>query len=136
MDYREAYAKALKLLNVRFLSEGELRQKLRQRKVDDEVIDEVVETFKGEHFLDDDRRARAVYAYYAKKEQYGHRYIVQRLQKRALPVPEDLERVDEYVVAERIVEKKFPGPDRDYAKAARYLQYRGFAVSVIRDVLA
>ena len=83
MDYREAYAKALKLLNVRFLSEGELRQKLRQRKVDDEVIDEVVETFKGEHFLDDDRLARAVYAYYAKKEQYGHRYIVQRLQKRA-----------------------------------------------------
>ena len=28
MDYNEAYARALRLLNVRFLSEGELRRKL------------------------------------------------------------------------------------------------------------
>lgn len=135
MEYREAYGKALKLLNIRFLSEQELRKKLAQRQVTEDVIDEVVETLQGEHFLDDDRLARAVYAYYAKKKQYGHRYIVNRLKMRGLPVPEDLERVDEYAVVEAIVAKKFPGPDRDYAKAVRYLQYRGFSSSVIRDVL-
>lgn len=135
MDYQEAYAKALKLLNIRFLSEGELRQKMRRYEVKDTVLDEVLHTLKDEHFIDDDRLARAVYAYYAKKKQYGHLYIVNRLRKRALPVPDDIERVQEYEAVEAILAKKFPGPDRDYAKAARYLQYRGFSVSVIREAL-
>lgn len=136
MDYREAYAKALKLLNVRFLSEGELRQKLRRYGTADAVLDEVLAKLQEERFVDDDRLARAVYAYYANKKQYGHLYIVQRLKKRQLPVPEDVERVDEFPIVEAMVAKKFPGPDRDYAKAARYLQYRGFSLSVIREVLA
>ena len=76
MDYNEAYARALRLLNVRFLSEGELRRKLKVRHTGDEVIDEVLETLRQEHFVDDQRLAEAVYAYYARKGQYGHRYIV------------------------------------------------------------
>ena len=36
MTYSEAYEKALQLLNVRFLSEGELRTKLRRRDVRDD----------------------------------------------------------------------------------------------------
>lgn len=135
MTYREAYAKALKVLNVRFLSEGELRKKLQRYEVDAAVLDDVIAALKDERFLDDQRLACAVYQYYAKKRQYGHRYIVQRLQKRQLPVPDDVEKVDEYAVAQALVDKKFPGPKRDYAKAARYLQYRGFAVSVICDIL-
>lgn len=135
MDYREAYAKALKLLNVRFLSEGELRQKLGRYDVTAAVLDKVLQTLKEERFIDDDRLARAVYAYYAKKKQYGHLYIVNRLRKRKLPVPDDIERVQEYEAVEAILAKKFPGPNRDYAKAARYLQYRGFAVAVIREAL-
>ena len=42
MEYREAYEKALQLLNVRFLSERELRDKLRRRGAADAVLDEVV----------------------------------------------------------------------------------------------
>ena len=42
MTYSEAYEKALQLLNVRFLSEGELRTKLRRRDARDDVIDEVM----------------------------------------------------------------------------------------------
>ena len=84
MDYNEAYARALRLLNVRFLSEGELRRKLKVRHTGDEVIDEVLETLRQEHFVDDQRLAEAVYAYYARKGQYGHRYIVSRLQKRSM----------------------------------------------------
>lgn len=135
MTYRDAYAKALKLLNVRFLSEGELRKKLQRYDVEAAALEDVVSTLRDERFLDDQRLARDVYRYYAKKRQYGHRYIVQRLQKRNLPVPDDVEKVDEYAVAQALVAKKFPGPKRDYAKAARYLQYRGFAVSVICDIL-
>lgn len=135
MDYKEAYAKALRLLNVRFLSEGELRRKLQSRDAGEDVIDEVVETLKGERFIDDMRLARDVYAYYARKGQYGHAYIVNKLKQRALPVPDDIERPDEAIVAKRLVEKKFKGNLSDRAKIARYLQYRGFSRSVIYDIL-
>lgn len=135
MDYREAYEKALQLLNVRFLSEGELKAKLRRRGVDDDVLEDVVAALEGEHFLDDQRLARDVYRYYACKGQYGHLYIVNRLRRRCLPVPEDVERPDEYALAGDLVKRKFSYRADEARKAARFLQYRGFSPSVIRDVL-
>ena len=86
MEYREAYEKALQLLNVRFLSERELRDKLRRRGAADAVLDEVVAALKEEHFLDDQRLAGDVYRYYARKGQYGHLYIANRLRRRGLCV--------------------------------------------------
>lgn len=135
MDYREAYEKALQLLNVRFLSEGELKAKLRRRGVDDDVLEDVVAALEGEHFLDDQRLARDVYRYYTRKGQYGHLYIVNRLRRRCLPVPEDVERPDEYALAGDLVKRKFSYRADEARKAARFLQYRGFSPSVIRDVL-
>ena len=58
MDYNEAYARALRLLNIRFLSEGELRRKLQVRGTGNEVIDDVLETLRQEHFVDDQRPGR------------------------------------------------------------------------------
>ena len=135
MDYREAYEKALQLLNVRFLSEGELKATRRRRGVDDDVLEDVVAALEGEHFLDDQRLARDVYRYYARKGQYGHLYIVNRLRRRCLPVPEDVERPDEYALAGDLVKRKFSYRADEARKAARFLQYRGFSPSVIRDVL-
>ena len=135
MDYREAYEKALQLLNVRFLSEGELKAKLRRRGVDDDVLEDVVAALEGEHFLDDQSLARDVYRYYARKGQYGHLYIVNRLRRRCLPVLEDVERPDEYALAGDLVKRKFSYRADEARKAARFLQYRGFSPSVIRDVL-
>ena len=141
MDYREAYEKALQLLNVRFLSEGELKAKLRRRGVDDDVLKDVVaaltavELLPVHTILDDQRLARDVYRYYARKGQYGHLYIVNRLRRRCLPVPEDVERPDEYALAGNLVKRKFSYRADEARKAARFLQYRGFSPSVIRDVL-
>ena len=67
MEYKEAYGAALRFLNVRFLSEEELRRKLRRREVTDDIIDEVTEKLKSERFLDDHRLAESVYRYYAQK---------------------------------------------------------------------
>lgn len=135
MDYNEAYARALRLLNIRFLSEGELRRKLQVRGTGNEVIDDVLETLRQEHFVDDQRLAEAVYAYYARKGQYGHRYIVSRLQKRQLPVPENTPCVDEMTVAEQLVSRRFK-EGTEPRKIARFLQYRGFSPSIIREILS
>lgn len=134
MTYAQAYEKALKLLDVRFLSEGELRKKLQSREVATDLIDQVIARLKEQHFLDDQRLAEAVYRYYARKGQYGHRYIINRLRLRQLPVPADIERPDEYAIAEKLVAKKFPHGG-DPRKIARYLSYRGLAPAVIREFL-
>ena len=135
MEYRDAYEKALQLLNVRFLSECELRDKLRRRGAADDILDEVVAALKEEHFLDDRRLAGEVYRYYARKGQYGHLYIVNRPRRRGLPVPEEVERPDEYALAGALVKRKFSYRADEARKAARFLQYRGFSPSVIRDIL-
>ena len=76
MDYKEAYAKSLRLLNVRFLSEGELRRKLERHDADSEVIDAVIAKLKEERFVDDVRLARAVYKQYAQK---GRPFVYRQL---------------------------------------------------------
>lgn len=135
MNAKETYAKALRLLNVRFLSEGELRQKLHSRDASEENVDTVIAMLKKEHFIDDERLAADVYRYYARKGQYGHLYIVNKLRHRHLPVPEEREPIDEYALAERLIAKRFADKEKDGRKIARFLQNRGFSISVIRDML-
>lgn len=135
MNAKETYAKALRLLNVRFLSEGELRQKLHSRDASEENVDTVIAMLKKEHFIDDERLAADVYRYYARKGQYGHLYIVNKLRHRHLPVPEEREPIDEYALAERLIAKRFADKDQNGRKIARFLQNRGFSLSVIRDML-
>ncbi|WP_288771986.1 regulatory protein RecX [uncultured Megasphaera sp.] len=133
--YEEVYEQALKFLAVRFLSEGELRYKLQLRQVREELIDAVVETLQREDLLNDARLARAVYQYYARKGQYGHAYIVNKLKKRKLSVPSDIYPVDEMAVAEQLLSRRFSGPSPDCRKLSRYLQNRGFSISIIREIL-
>lgn len=133
--YEEAYEQALKFLAVRFLSEGELRYKLQLRQVREELIDAVVETLQREDLLNDARLARAVYQYYARKGQYGHAYIVNKLKKRKLSVPSDICPVDEMAVAEQLLSRRFSGPSPDCRTLSRYLQNRGFSISIIREIL-
>ena len=127
MTYSEAYEKALQLLNVRFLSEGELRTKLRRRDVRDDVIDEVMAMLKEEHFIDDDRLARQVYAYYVRKKQYGHLYIANCLRRRQLMVPDDIERLMNTPWQKILPSESFPagtmkrGRRRDISNTAVFL---------------
>ncbi|MCI1821686.1 MAG: recombination regulator RecX [Megasphaera sp.] len=135
MDYNEAYGQALRFLNVRFLSEGELRKKLKNKDIDMRIIEKVIIQLKEERFIDDMRLAYDVYHYFVKKEQYGHLYICERLKHRMLPIPEDLERIDEYAVAKKLLTKKFSQLPQDPRKIARFLQYRGFSLYIISDIL-
>lgn len=134
MDYKEVYAKALRLLNVRFLSEGELRRKLERYDADRSTIDAVIDALKEERFIDDMRLARAVYRQYAQKGRYGHLYIANCLRRRSLPVPDDAERPDEEEAARILVARRFRQGE-DVRKIARFLQYRGFSPAVIRNVM-
>mgnify|MGYP003215027909 CR=1 FL=1 len=136
MTYQEAYAKALRYLNVRFLSQEELRKKLRAGDVEESLIYEVIQGLTEERFLDDYRLAVGVYNYYVRKGQYGKKYIALRLKKRYLPIPEadDVDYLDEEAVAEALVRRKFKGKG-DARKIAHFLSYRGFDAWVIRNMM-
>jgi regulatory protein len=136
MEYKECYGAALRLLNVRFLSENELRRKLLRRGMPEAVIDEVVEKLKEERFIDDERLAEAVYRYYVKKAQYGHAYICNRLRLRDLSVPDEREPFDETVTALALTRKTFKNGGADQRKIARFLQNRGFSITAVQAVLA
>lgn len=133
MDYADVYRKSLRLLNVRFLSEGELRRKLKRYDADDAVVDAVIARLKEERFIDDARLARAVYDRYVQKRQYGRAYIVRYLKRRCLPVPDGAEAFDELDAAEHVVNRRFKN-GAEPQKIARFLLYRGFSPSVIGKV--
>lgn len=135
MGFSEAYNEALRFLRVRFLSEAEMRDKLTRKGIDGRLADAVVGRLKEERLLDDCRLARSVYRYYRQKEQYGHRYICNKLRQRHLPIPADAEPGDEYETACRLLRRRFGEETPDIRKISRFLAYRGFSGAVIRAVM-
>jgi len=58
-DRERAYAAALRILNVRFNSEAELRRKLALKELPGDAIDDAIERLRLEKWLDDERFAAA-----------------------------------------------------------------------------
>lgn len=73
------YVAALRILNYRFNSEGELRRKLRAKKFEKEAIDAAIVRLHREKWLDDDRFAGAFVRSRANKR-VGSRRILRELQ--------------------------------------------------------
>jgi len=73
-DEAAAYVAALRLLNYRFRSEGELRRQLRDKEFDAEVIDGTIDRLRREGWIDDARFA-AHYALSLLRKKKGRRRI-------------------------------------------------------------
>ena len=54
-DLERVYTTAMRILNHRFNSEGELRRKLRAKQFADDVIDPTIQRLRAEGWLDDER---------------------------------------------------------------------------------
>ena len=65
------------------------------------------------------------------EEGYAVLYVTEAL---CAQIPDELERPDEDETARRLVAQRFKGGG-DARKIARFLQYRGFSPSVIRNVV-
>ncbi len=133
-EYKTALRLALQALNRRFLSEKELRDKLAQKEVKETEVEAVVAYLKKLRYLDDQRLAGQVAAYYAKSKRYGEQYVRQKLRLRGLP-PEtgaadpEAEADNAVYLLKKKYGKSYDPKDRQ--KMYRYLQYRGFAPDAI-----
>ena len=134
---------AVKLLARREHSAQEIRQKLRQREFDDKEIDQVVIDLQQGGWLSDERFTEA-YIRMRMVKGFGPVRIAMELRERGVDdvlVDQYLDpRAPEWLQSLREqYHKKYAGKSiedyNDKAKRIRFLQYRGFALDVIHEVL-
>ncbi|KPP97136.1 regulatory protein RecX [Marinobacter sp. HL-58] len=141
-DYK-ARSAALRLLARREHSRMELSLKLRQRKIDTDVIERVLDNYEAEGWLSDERFAD-VYARQRMDLGYGPLRILAELQQRGVhTVPECIGTMTDAQWAERATllrEKRFGLGDisedwDEKVRQARFLARRGFASDQVESAL-
>ena len=134
---------AVKLLSVREQSRHELRRKLRARSADAELIDAVLDDLERRGLLSDERFAEA-YVEQRSRKGYGPLRIRAELSERGVGHEVAARWLDEgpYDWGEilvRTAERKFgetAATDvRALAKRGRFLEQRGFPLSLVRHYL-
>ena len=135
---------AVRMLARREHSAFEIRRKLKQRDIDEAEIEQAVERLQQEGLLSDERYAES-YIYMRMGKGYGPLRIALELRERGVAESDyrhclyDPD-IDWRSVLKAACDKKF-GNRRtcdDYqekAKRIRYLQYRGFALDAIHELL-
>ncbi|WP_273427735.1 regulatory protein RecX [Marinobacter sp.] len=139
----KARSAALRLLARREHSRLELSLKLRQRKIESAIIEQVLDDYEDEGWLDDDRFAD-VYARQRMDIGYGPLRILGELQQRGVHrTPQCLEDMTEEDWCRRAVllrEKRFGLVDLEddwdeKVRQARFLNRRGFSSSQVDSAL-
>ena len=143
-----AMEQALRLLGPRDLSTLELRRKLSQRSVPNELIQEVEETLLDLSYIDDEQLAEDALRAYMEAEKYSTYYIREKMRERGLIVSYALDDYDEWSVAVKLLEQRFSMSDESRLEAIEqgeedkfnkkkiiyFLKNRGFAVSKIQSI--
>lgn len=139
-----AKATAVRLLSRRDHSVQELRQKLSKREFSQDEIEAVLDELIARDYLSDERFAVA-YVHIRQQKGFGPLRIASELKQRGVndsvyqPI---LRQTDEpwIVTIERAYQSKYRGkPFSDYnekAKRIRFLQYRGFSLDEIHDIIS
>ncbi|MFO1324971.1 MAG: regulatory protein RecX [Burkholderiales bacterium] len=133
---------AVRWLARRDYSRAELTQRLRQRGVADVDIERALDELAAAGYLSDARYAQTVVAQRAGR--YGKRAIAHTLRERGIPAAEaadalaPLAATDELADAQALWQQRFgaaPANDREKARQVRFLQSRGYGLSVALRVL-
>jgi regulatory protein len=145
LDRNQAYNMAIRMLGRREHSEQEVRLKLRQkfRTLGPDVLDDVIQTLIESELLSDARFAEMRIRSRVSRG-YGPFYIRQELSAKGIDAETISECLDEAQVdwlaaAQALVERRFSGARKDaevWAKAARFLQRRGFSAELVSKALA
>jgi len=143
-EAREAtYQAALRLLNFRPRSEAELRAKLAEKGFDPPLIDEVVQRLIEEHWVADERFARAWVESRALSRPRGRKLIALELKRKGISeevIQEAMADVSDadlaYQAAMRYT-RRLSGVDYAtfYKRLAGYLQRRGFDYATISETI-
>lgn len=139
---REAVEAAIQALTLRALSEHEIENKLNKRNCPQEIILEVIQHLKTLGYLNDLKLAKSVFESLIQKGKCGRNGIVFKMRQRGIPesmIQETMQTFDpaqEMNSAIAVLRKKFPFCNKqDSLKICRFLAYKGFSSTVIRQIL-
>lgn len=140
----DLYKIAIRFLHRREYSSYELREKLKQKEFDVLAIEQLLSELQEQGYQSDERFVSMVLRHEYDKG-YGFEHIKRKLVHQHQISHELIQRIAEdlaldwFLSIERVLTKKFPELNRscvnEYQKAYRFLQYRGFRIEEIRDVL-
>jgi len=144
-SYQKAMNTAVRILTNRDHSFYELKQKLQQRAIENEVIGAVMAECKRLNYINDERTAR-LYISQLNRKCFGKRYIKMALKKKGLRgdaieniLLQKCSEVEERKKAARLLGKKMKTSNQEKEAAKkrdniyRFLYARGFSKDVITD---
>ncbi|SDC88669.1 regulatory protein [Paenibacillus sp. UNCCL117] len=146
-ERHRGYSSALRLLSSRLRSEYEIRERLKRKEFEAEVIDHVAARLKNEGYLNDEMFAEMLTKQRSESHKKGRHWIKQELQQKGIPkehITNALEQVDEAVEVEaayQLASKRYRKDwEEDRLKARRkiagFLQRRGYSGNVVSKVMA
>ena len=142
-EIERAYERALNFLSYRPRSEAEVRRNLREKDVEEQVIESVIERLTRAGLLDDREFARYWVENRAQFKPRGARALRQELWEKGVPnavVAETLEGFDAESAARRVAEagaRRMAHLDpRDFRrKLSAYMARRGFSYEIISPLI-
>ena len=157
-NFEKAYGYAIYILGLKLRTEGEMREKLRNRKHNHKIIDEVISRLVENKYIDDQRYAEVYLDNLKKYKNFGFFGIKKKLMEKRLSMEligrvlsEGLSAEEEKVIAERVIaseRKRTKTVDRDKdrrgifglamaekQKIANKLKSRGFRGDIIAKSL-
>src|SRR3989338_232179 len=147
-ENQKAYDYAMFLLNLRLRTEGELREKMRSKKYESGVVDEVIKRLKDLHYIDDQRFAEVYLENLKKYKSWGFYGIKKKLMEKKLPpgiiesvLVEGMTEEEEMEIAKKFLKKhsqlsessktKTLNHQESRARTARKLAAKGFRGSIV-----
>jgi regulatory protein len=139
----DPYADGVRLLARREHSRAEMRRKLTRKGHDPGTVDEALDRLASGR-LQSDARFVETFVRHRVQQGYGPVRIAAELRERGVAEAEaeaglDAADVDWQLLAREAVRRRFgeapSGDTREWAKRARYLQYRGFPADMVRRAL-
>ncbi len=148
-NYEHGYNYALFLLNLSMRTCGEVREKMKNRGYDAEVIDKVINSLLEDRYLNDQNYAEVFINNMKNYKTWGRFMMKKKLYEKKLPkemVDEELDKYvseeDEVAIATRYVEKNFGEIKavkklsyEDKQKIVARLASRGFGFGLIKQVI-
>lgn len=143
-NFEKLYNAALRFLSYRPRSEQEIRNKLKEKRVEQEIIDKVVQKLKDKKFINDEEFAKAWIESRLRFKPRSLRLIKLELKRKGID-PETINEmmndkgltINDLEQAKKLVEKKMArikGLSRGkiYEKLGRYLASKGFNWDTIK----
>lgn len=134
--------RAFRLLQYRDRSIQELANRLLRIGFDNRLVQSVIEDFKAEGTLDDEKFANAFVSDYTTLNPRGNRFIIQELQKKGVAkeiISKVVHERDENFLIKDYIERKLShlnrNEPREKQKIVRRLLMRGFSSGAIYEVL-